>query len=550
MGTQQRQRFRWPLVMLFLLALVPLTASAAPTEVWHYSVETTDPPNPGDDWGTVTQLLTSSGCDGSSCGSSWRPRNDSYTILLENAGDRVSRAHGDGDGSPPYDATVIYRRQTCPTDGAWAAGTWHHNFQARSRLEQTSFRAVERGGQTHYYITLTQRWSSRYYQSFAHNDPCLSADPITPTPTLPGGAAPPPTPQPTAPPDQPTYTPLPIPTDVPTLTPTQGNPCVGGGPRIPDSSYSLWTPLDLASAAPGPVLTSTVALRFAQTPHGFGEGLKEWKEQFITLDGPVSGRLVWAYDEGTDHGEPVRELRNNDRRRITFASPEPGKFRLLWSGHPNQPTIQFTTLLANLPDGAYRIVSNTRNVACTPRFNEQTFYFQVGEALPPPPAPSARLFGWARSPHDSAASLFYSTQSNSDPMHFAWAYGGMLVFYPDVALSLPEESGYRVAATISGWHFHGSPPLDSTPVDQALAYRAPIQILWSKYPPAGLHPPAAYAYRIARVDEPVTIAVTVDYTYQYYDMAGVPIGAPLDGSIEGQFSVALVYPQVLDGGRP
>jgi hypothetical protein len=492
MWTQPRH-LRNHLVILLLLALVPLTASAAPTEVWHYSVETTDPPRPGASWGTVTQLLTGSGCTGSGCGSSWRPRNDSYSILLENASDRVTRDHGAGDGSPPYDATVVYRRQSCPTDGAWAAGTWHHNFQARSRLEQTGFRAVQNGGQTHYYITLTQRWSGHYYQSFAHNDPCLSADPVTPTPTPPGGGALPPSPQPTALPGEPTYTPLPAPTDAPTLTPTQGNPCTGGGSRIPEPFYSLWTPLDLASTPPGPVFTSTVALRFQQTPHGFGDDLKAWKEQFVSLDGPVSGRLVWTYDEGTDHGGVVRELRNNDRRRISFTAPEPGKFRLLWSGHPNQPTLQFSTTLADLPARAYQIVTNTRNVACTPRFNEQTFYFQVGDAAPPPPAPSAHMFGWARSPHDGATKPFYTTQDNPDPMRFTWMYGGMLEFYPDVNLSVPAASGYRVAATITGWHFRGSPPLDSTLMDQALAYRAPVRILWSKYPPPELHPPAVYA---------------------------------------------------------
>src|SRR5262245_53299199 len=156
----QRRSSRLVLLVLLLLALAPLAASAAPVEVWHYKVVTTAPPDPGPGWGAVTQLLTSSGCDGSSCGSSWRPRHASYTILLEKASDRVSLDHGSGDGSPPYNATVVFRRQTCPIDGAWASGTWHHNFQARSRLEQTEFRIVQLGGQTVYFITLTQRWSS------------------------------------------------------------------------------------------------------------------------------------------------------------------------------------------------------------------------------------------------------------------------------------------------------------------------------------------------------------------------------------------------------
>ena len=67
---QRQQTWRRLLWVLLLLLLLPLAASAAPTEVWHYSVETTAPPSPGADWGTVTQLLTGSGCDGSSCGSS------------------------------------------------------------------------------------------------------------------------------------------------------------------------------------------------------------------------------------------------------------------------------------------------------------------------------------------------------------------------------------------------------------------------------------------------------------------------------------------------
>src|SRR5919201_587751 len=102
---------RAALVLFLLLALAPLTTSAAPTEVWHYTVITTDPPDPGAGWGTVTQLLTSSGCNGTSCGSSWRPNNDTFTILLENSSDRVSLAHGAGSGTPPYNATVVFRRQ-------------------------------------------------------------------------------------------------------------------------------------------------------------------------------------------------------------------------------------------------------------------------------------------------------------------------------------------------------------------------------------------------------------------------------------------------------
>ena len=106
-----------------------------------------------------------------------------------------------------------------------------------------------------------------------------------------------------------------------------------------------------------------------------------------------------------------------------------------------------------------------------------------------------------------------------------------------------------MSASITGWQFRGSPPLDSTAVDRALGYRQPIRILWSKYPPRELHAPETDAYRIPRVDTPVAIAVTVDYTYQVYDAAGLPIGLPLSGSIEGQFSVALVYGQILDGGQ-
>jgi hypothetical protein len=497
----------------------------------------------------VTQLLTGSGCNGTGCGSTWRPRAASYTILLENAGDRVTKAHGSGDGSPPYNATVVFRRQTCPTDGAWGAGTWHHNFQAVSRLEQTGLRVVQEGEQTIYFITLRQRWSSRYYQSFAHNDPCFSAEPVTPTPTQPAGEGSGSAPSPTIAAGQPTLTPLPTPTAIPTPLPI--NPCTGGGAPIPDASYSLWTSTGLATSAPGPVLTTTVALTFQQTPIGFGQDLKDWKEQTLLLEGPVSGRLIWSFDEGTDHGSTVRTLRNNDGRRITFMRPAPGLFRLLWGGHPNQPTIQFTTRLDQLPAGAYRIISHTQNSACTPRFAERTFYFQVdGVPSPPPPVPTVRLFGWARSPHDGATGSFASTAHNPDPTRFAWMYGGVLEFYPDLALTLPAVPGYQVSSTITGWHFRGSPPLDATAVDRALAYRQPLRILWSKYPPPELRPPEVETYRITRVDAPVTIAVTVDYTYQITDATGTPVGPALGGTVEGQFTVSLVYPQVLDGGRP
>jgi hypothetical protein len=295
------------------------------------------------------------------------------------------------------------------------------------------------------------------------------------------------------------------------------------------------------------VLTTTVALTFQQTPTGFGGDLKAWKEQTLLLEGPVTGRLIWSYDEGTDHGSVVRTLSNDDRRRIAFTQPAPGFFRLLWSGNPGQPTIQFTTRLNGLPPGAYRIISHTQNGACTPRVTERSFYFQVGDAAPPP-VPSVGLFGWARSPHDGAAT-FASTRDNRDPTHFAWSYGGMLEFYPDVTLTLPRASGYRAAPTITSWHFHGSPPLNTTPVDRVLAYGQPIRIVWSKYPPPELHASNVEAYHIAQVDSPVTIMVTVDYTYQIYDTVGLPVGTPLTGSIEGQFTVSLVYPQVLKGGN-
>jgi hypothetical protein len=283
-------------------------------------------------------------------------------------------------------------------------------------------------------------------------------------------------------------------------------------------------------------------------PAGFGHDLKAWDEQTLLLEGPVSGRLIWSYDEGTDHGSTVRTLNNNDKRRITFTRPTPGSFRLLWSGNPGQRAIQFTTTLNGLPAGAYRIISHTQNSACTPRFADRTFYFQVDGAPPqPPPIPTVHLFGWARSPH--AVGPYAPTRDNPDPSRFAWMYGGMLEFYPDLQLTLPGGSGYRAERTMTGWHFRGSPPLNAAPVDRALAYGQPIRILWSKYPPPELRPPAIYAYQIARVDAPVTIAVTLDYTYQVFDAAGLPVGAPLSGSVEGQFTIALVYPEVL-GGQP
>src|SRR5262245_32458749 len=102
------RRFTFYLAFFVLLipTLTPLAASAAEPEIWQYTIVPTNPPNPGSDWGAVTQLLTDSGCNGTNCGSSWRPNNGTFTILLENRGDRVALGHGSGDGSPPYSATV------------------------------------------------------------------------------------------------------------------------------------------------------------------------------------------------------------------------------------------------------------------------------------------------------------------------------------------------------------------------------------------------------------------------------------------------------------
>lgn len=119
METGMVWRWRHLLAVLILIGLVvPRAMYAAPAEIWHYTVVTTDPPNPGPGWGTVAQLLTRSGCNGTSCGSSWKPRNAEYEVLLEKSSDRVPRGHGQGDGTPPYTAAVVYRRQACPTDAA------------------------------------------------------------------------------------------------------------------------------------------------------------------------------------------------------------------------------------------------------------------------------------------------------------------------------------------------------------------------------------------------------------------------------------------------
>ena len=89
MDTPFGRRWKSILAVLLLISmLVPLVVFAVPTEVWHYTVVTTDPPNPGPGWGTVAQLLTSSGCNGTSCGSTWKPRNGEYEVLLEKSSDR------------------------------------------------------------------------------------------------------------------------------------------------------------------------------------------------------------------------------------------------------------------------------------------------------------------------------------------------------------------------------------------------------------------------------------------------------------------------------
>jgi len=257
--------------------------------------------------------------------------------------------------------------------------------------------------------------------------------------------------------------------------------------------------------------------------------------------------MPWNYDEDTDHGTERRML--TVQRPITgFTFPTPGRFFLLFDGNPGQPTIQFTTALTALPPGQYQITSEALQSACNVHWNERTFYFQVAGVPRPPPAPTANLFGWARSPHDGPAAGFVATEHNPDPAHFAWSYGGIMEFYPDLDLTLPAAPGYLLTTTITGWHFRGSPPLDAAPVDRALAYRQPIRILWSKYPPPELHAPEVDGYRIARVDAPVALVVVVDFTYTLTDPSGVAL-PPISGSVEGQFTVDLVYTQVLDGGH-
>lgn len=206
-----RRRLPW-LFLLVLLATPALAAASPVTTVWVYTVELTSPPDPGPGWGDVSQLLTSSGCSGTTCGASWTPDNGDYEVLLENASHRVTLAHAEGDGRPPNTGSVIYPRDRCPTDEQWAAGTWHHNFYAESTVVETSRESVvvqEETSVTQYsYVTLTQQWRSAYYQSFAHNDGCFA----------PGAPLPSPTPRPTSP---------------PTPTPTSPPPGSGGATPVP-----------------------------------------------------------------------------------------------------------------------------------------------------------------------------------------------------------------------------------------------------------------------------------------------------------------------------
>ncbi|NJO82324.1 MAG: hypothetical protein HC828_05590 [Blastochloris sp.] len=171
------------------------------TDYWVFSVERTPPPDPGPGWTEVKQLLVKSGCEGytSTCGSDWQPRGASFDGLAEKPSAQVRLGTGQGNGNGPFNASIIYGRQQCPATGSWAAGTWHYNFWYKSWVDKTE-RVVQDGFLTRHYITYTQRWQSRYHQSFAHSDTCLSEYPIfpvpqitptlEPTPTLPPGGAP------------------------------------------------------------------------------------------------------------------------------------------------------------------------------------------------------------------------------------------------------------------------------------------------------------------------------------------------------------------------
>jgi hypothetical protein len=263
-----------------------------------------------------------------------------------------------------------------------------------------------------------------------------------------------------------------------------------------------------------------------------------WNAAFaIFLDRETMETFVRNAGHVLDPAQPV-DLTRSIQFRLRFASSPPYYPTTRAADPPSAVNTSERTALA---------VSFTTTLAellAQDRFGA-VFYAATFPDIPVTP----RLFGWVRSPHDPTAS-FLSTRNNADPARFSWRYAGLLEFYPEVDLEIPSEwtgLGYQVEATIDHWRFRGSPPLGDA--DRRLSPREPARLLWSKYPPAEMQPPDVYAYRLPALGN-VRLAVTIVYRYTFISPEGIQVGVPIQGALDGQFTITLVASQVLEGGAP
>ncbi|MBN1887891.1 MAG: hypothetical protein JW850_07860 [Thermoflexales bacterium] len=164
-----------------VLLLLGVRSSFAQSGSYNHVMTYTSP----DGWSHVTWYLQASGCSGSTCSSEWVPNVES--ALFERVPDRVDRAHGEGDGSPPSGLPVGERpRQKCG-DGQWAAGTWHHNGIFYSYWKYDGMDVTT----TPINVYWVEAWNSPSWEgwNFAHTDTCAMGTP-TPGPTPPPTATP------------------------------------------------------------------------------------------------------------------------------------------------------------------------------------------------------------------------------------------------------------------------------------------------------------------------------------------------------------------------
>jgi hypothetical protein len=477
---------RWLLLALLLIVVVGLLPPVNPAAA-------APPYGPPSGW--VKANVVGGGCDAQGhCSSDVTPGSPT---LYEYKPDRQSVGRNYNVGANLADhggyATFV-DREKCHidnTDYYWSAGIWHH------------------GG----YWTLTfdasgdEHWSgpSRQHWAFEHNDVC---EPIGPTET--------PVPPPTAtqPPGEPTWTPAP-----PTDTPVPPSPTVSGPNCNPDGSinihpeYTYWTPsingVTLPQSAPGKQLSlspgsplTDIEFSFSQNPLNAGDpsapfyDTHGWNHQSIVITGTTAielpwtrAMLVWDFEKYTDHGETGRMLTIDNSHTRAFSAPSPGRWRPLPRMEASRPPISFTSSLSDLPPGQYVLISKTYRDACNPSFNEQRFYFYIGENLwqpsptpfatltptitpsptatptplpPPPPVPDAAFKVSIHSTLDprSEDSDVDNAVYKSNGNQIAWPAGEVLDFTPRVQITLspstPSYAGYRFRAHVRDWSYVSS----------------------------------------------------------------------------------------------